>query len=262
LAITVQEPCIGEVSVVTRIYTMGQKVLELTNVISPPQNGKLYIPFAQEFWTAFLQGLRSLQEETSEKRRTREAKTVIGGITVNQEIWSEDGNRRIGLLCWEFGLDEDSKQPISVRQIILPGQQVTSNYEVSPSYYTQTPYLNTAPQDFSSTYPSFQPTTFHSSPLAAYDSTSHLHPYAATLQRYSVSPMPTLEQATSPLIMRPASAPIGFNGTFGGTEIVDAGVVVPSMDPGHGGLGISGLEEETPWLDYSAARRNDEWETA
>jgi hypothetical protein len=262
LAIAVQEPCIGEVSVVTRIYTMGQKVLELTNVISQPQNGKLYIPFAQEFWTAFLQGLRSLQEDTSEKRRTREAKTVIGGITVNQEIWSEDGNRRIGLLCWEFGVDEDSKQPISVRQIILPGQQGASNYEVSPSFYAQTAYISAAPQDFSSAYPSFQPTTFHSSPLAAYDSSSHLHPYAATLQRYSVSPMPTLEQATSPLIMRPASAPIGFNGNFAGSEIVDAGVVVPSMDPGQGGLGITGLEEETPWMEYTTARRNDEWETA
>jgi hypothetical protein len=62
--------------------------------------------------------------------------------------------------------------------------------------------------------------------------------------------------------MRPASAPIGFNGNFGGTEIVDAGVVVPSMDPRQGGLGISGLEEEAPWLDYSAPRRNNEWETA
>src|SRR5271170_3179610 len=31
LAISIQEPNIGPVSVVTRIYTMGQKVLELTN---------------------------------------------------------------------------------------------------------------------------------------------------------------------------------------------------------------------------------------
>jgi len=236
---------------------MGQKVLELTNLIPSAQNGKLYIPFAQEFWTAFLQGLRSLQEDTSEKRRSREAKTVIGGVTVVQELWSEDGNRRLGLLCWEFGVDEDSKQPVTVREIILPGHQST-NYEVASSYYP-TPYVSTAPQDYS--YPTFN-TTFHSSPLAAYNSSSHLHPYAATLQRYSVSPMPTLEQATSPLIMRPASAPIGFNGGYSGNGIVDAGVVVPSMDPGHGGLGITGLEEEGGWLDYAAGRRNDEWETA
>lgn len=256
LAVTIQEPCLGEISVVTRIYTMGQKVLELSSHISSAQNGKLYIPFAQEFWTAFLQGLRTLQENTPEKRRPRETKTVIGGVTVVQELWSEDGNRRLGLVCWEFGVDEDSKQPISVREIILPGHQST-NYQVSSTYYP-TPYVSTAPQDYS--YPTFN-TTFHSSPLAAYNSSSHLHPYAATLQRYSVSPMPTLEQATSPLIMRPASAPIGFNGGFGGNEIVDAGVV-PSMDPGQGGLGISGLEEEGAWLDYTSARRNDEWETA
>lgn len=61
--------------------------------------------------------------------------------------------------------------------------------------------------------------------------------------------------------MRPASAPIGFNGGFAGSEIVDAGIV-PSMVPGAGGLGISGLEEEDAWLDYTIVRRNDEWETA
>jgi len=61
--------------------------------------------------------------------------------------------------------------------------------------------------------------------------------------------------------MRPASAPIGFNGGFAGSEIVDAGIV-PSMDPGAGGLGISGLEEEGAWIDYTTVRRNDEWETA
>jgi hypothetical protein len=235
---------------------MGQKVLELTNVISQSQNGTLYIPFAQEFWTAFLHGLRTLQEDTSEKRRIREAKTVIGGITVCQEIWADDSTqRRIGMLCWEFGLHDDSKPAISVRQVILPGQH--GNYDVSPSYYQQTPtFLSPAPQNFS--YPTY-PTTFHSSPLAAYNNSSHLHPYAATLQRYSVSPMPTLEQATSPLIMRPSSAPIGFNGGFGGNDLVQVGVV-PSMDPRQGGLGISGLEEETGWLDYT--RRNEEWETS
>jgi hypothetical protein len=271
LAVTVQEPCMGEVSVLTRIYTMGQKVLELVNVIPQAQTGKLFIPFAQEFWTAFLQGLRNLQEDASEKRRIREAKTVIGGITVVQEVWSEEGSRRIGLLCWEFGVDEDSKQPISIRQLILPGQSSgSSSYEVSPTYFPShgTPFISPAPQDefangavsapaYTTSFPT---TTFHSSPLAAYNSSSHLHPYAASLQRYSVSPMPTLEQSTSPLMIRPSSAPIGFNGDFGGTEIVDAGVVVPSMDPGQGGLGISGLEEEAAWLEYTTPRRNEEWE--
>ena len=264
LAVSIQDPSGEAVSVVTRIYTLGQKVLELTNPVPPAANGKLYIPFAQEFWTAFLQGLRTLQEEASEEERIREAKQVIGGITVIQDIWADDSNRRIGLLCWEFGvLDENSKHPISVREIILPGHSASSNYDVSPSYYpAQTPFISPAPQgEFQTAYPTAFP-AFHSSPLAAYNSSSHLHPYAATLQRYSVSPMPTLESATSPLIMRPASAPIGFNGGFAGGEIVDAGIV-PSMDPGAGGLGISGLEEEGAWLDYTTVpRRSDEWETA
>jgi hypothetical protein len=269
LAVRVQEPsCLGEINVITRIYTMGQQVLELNNPIANATNGKVYIPFAQEFWTAFLQGLRNLLEDTPEKRRIREAKTVIGGITVIQELWSEDSNR-VGLLCWEFSVDEDQKQPISIQELILPGQQPSPDYEVSPTYFTTQstpgPFLSTTapPPDFSAypAPPAFPSTTFHSSPLAPYNSSSHLHPYAATLQRYSVSPMPTLEQATSPLIMRPASAPIGFNpaGPTFDNEIIDTGVVVPSMDPGQGGLGISGLGQEGAWLDYSAPRRVEEW---
>jgi hypothetical protein len=276
LAVTVQEPCMGEVSVITRIYTMGQKVLELANVIPDAQTGKLYIPFAQEFWTAFLQGLRDLQQDATEKQRLREAKTVIGGITVVQEIWSEDRTQRIGLLCWEFAVDEDSKQPISVHQLLLPGQSSeSSSFDVSPTYFPMpaAPFVAPAPQDefargalstpgYSTCFPV---TTFNSSPLAAYTSTSHLHPYSATLQRYSVSPMPTLEQPMSPLMIRPSSAPIEFGGEFsrefGGAEIVDAGAVVPSMDPGQGGLGIMGLEEETAWLEYTTPRQvKKEWE--
>jgi len=239
LAVTLQEPCMEEVNVVTRIYTMGQKVLELTNPVPQEQGGKLYIPFAQEFWVAFLQGLRNLQQD-SEKRRLRESKTVIGGVTLIQELWAQD--HRIGLLCWEFGIDEDLKNSITIREWVMPQTQ---------NYFT--PFISPAPS-----YP-----VFHSSPLAAYNQSTHLHPYAATLQRYSVSPMPSLEQSSSPLMMRPASAPIGFNAGFAGSEIVDTGVVVPSMDPSQaGGLGITGLDEENGWLDYTSAnRRSDEWET-
>jgi len=272
LAVAVQDQYISELNVVTRIYTMGQKVLELTSPVAPPTNGKLYVPFAQEFWTAFLQGLRNLQEETSEKRRIREAKTVIGGITVIQELWSEEGTNRVGLLCWEFSVDEeDQKQPISIEQLILPGQQSSPAYEVSPNYFavqgtTPGPFISTTSATEFPAYPAppptFQPTAFHSSPLAHYNTSSHLHPYTATLQRYSVSPMPTLEQATSPLIMRLSSAPIGFNPAvtpaFEG-EIVDTGVVVPSMDPGSDGLGITGLGQDGAWLEYSAPRRVGEW---
>ena len=256
LAVTIQDACISEISVITRIYTMGQKVLELTNFVVPSANEKLYIPFAQEFWSAFLQGLRNLQGETSESRPAHEAKTVIGGISVIQELWSENATRRVGFLCWEFDLDEDQKQSISIKQFILPGQQQTSpTYETSPTYFpaaeaTPSPFLAAPPPDFS-TYPappSF-PTTFHSSPFTSYNGSTHLHPFAANLQRHSVSPMPTLEQATSPLIMRPSSAPIGINPappTYE-DEIVDTGVVLPTMVPAQGGLGISGLGQQA-WL--------------
>jgi hypothetical protein len=54
-------------------------------------------------------------------------------------------------------------------------------------------FLSPAPQEYYPTFP-----VLHSSPLATYNS-GHLHPCAANLQRYSVRPMPTLEQATSPL---------------------------------------------------------------
>ena len=264
LAVTIQEPCVGEVSVMTRIYTMGQKVLEFANVITQAQTGKLYIPFAQEFWTAFLQGLRNLQEGATENRSLRKAKTVIGGVTVVQEIWAEEGARRMGLLCWEFGVDEGSEQPISVHQLILPDRpSEASSYETSPTCFPThaTSFISPQPQDEFATsgmsdpaYTTPLPTaTFHSSSFALYCSSSHLHPYSATLQRYSVSPKPTFEQTTSPLMIHPSSAsPVGFNGSFGGAEIVNAGVVVPGMDPGQGGLGITGLKDDAAWLEYSS----------
>ena len=272
VAVTVQEPCIGEISVMTRIYTMGQKVLELADVIPQAQTGKLYIPFVQEFWTAFLQGLRNLQEGATEQRSLRKAKTVIGGVTVVQEIWAEERAQRIGLLCWEFGVDEDSKQPISVYQLILPGRSSeASSYETSPTYFPThaTSFISLQPQDEFATsgvsdpaYTTSLPTaTFHSSPFSLYCSSSHLHPYSATLQRHSVSPMPTLEQTTSPLMIHSSSAsPIGFNGSFGGAEIANAGVVAPGMDPVQSGLGITGLEDEAAWLAYGSPRLNEEWD--
>ena len=273
LAVTVQEPCIGEVSVTTRIYTMGQQVLELANVTSQAQTGKFYIPFAQEFWTVFLQGLRNLPEGAMEKRRLRKVMTVLGGITVVQEIWAEEGARRIGLLCWEFGVDEDSKQPISVRQVILAGQQSGHpNCEISPTYFPthETPFIPPQPQDEFNTGgvsaaaspTSFPTATFDSSPYAPYHSSSHLHPNTAIRQRHSVSPMTTLEQTTSPLMIRRLSGapPIGFSEGFGGAEIVGMSVVAPGMDLGHGALGITGLEAEAAWLEYTSPSRNEEWE--
>jgi hypothetical protein len=53
LAVSVQEPLMGDVSVVTRIYTMGQKVLELTNVIVPVKMGLCISPSRKNFGRHF-----------------------------------------------------------------------------------------------------------------------------------------------------------------------------------------------------------------
>jgi hypothetical protein len=60
-------------------------------------------------------------------------------------------------------------------------------------------------------------------------------------------------------MIRLLSAPIRFNGIFGAAEVL-AGAVVPSMDPGQGGLGIMGLGDEAAWLEYTPPRQNEEWD--
>lgn len=95
----------------TRIYTMGNKVLELKQRVpldSPSglaggaasAAGRTSVPFATDFWAAFLAGLSHIDSEN----RDRDVRNALDGITVVQEIFAIDGpeTHRECVLLWEF----------------------------------------------------------------------------------------------------------------------------------------------------------------
>ena len=106
----------------TRVYTMGSEVLSLKQKVSMEalsamdhETGqhrkfglKVAIPFATDFWAAFLAGLASL-DGTAEQNNSseRDAQAAIGGITIVQEVvtveTSLDASRTVVILIWEFG---------------------------------------------------------------------------------------------------------------------------------------------------------------
>lgn len=113
---------------VTRIYTMGQKVLEISNevvaldsslsrhVSERDRRQVLALPFATEFWTAFFHGLNVAQQDGAEeqgidaerikRKREKEARAAIGGINIIQEVfavWRSTNRRaRKSVLVWNF----------------------------------------------------------------------------------------------------------------------------------------------------------------
>lgn len=114
-------------SCTTRVYTLGSQVLELQQKVSmeqlstqDPNTGmqknvglKAAIPFATDFWAAFLAGLASLDQSLQslnpadrKAKRERDSKNAVAGITVVQEIStiesSLEGSRRLSVLIWEF----------------------------------------------------------------------------------------------------------------------------------------------------------------
>lgn len=111
----------------TRVYTMGSKVLELKQKVSmeqlstiDPTTGmqqkiglKVAVPFATDFWAAFLAGLASLDQSLQSlsaaertTKRERDSRNAVAGITVVQEIatveTSLELSERLSILLWEF----------------------------------------------------------------------------------------------------------------------------------------------------------------
>lgn len=119
---------------VTIIYTLGQRVLELRQDVTFevfPAGQKLIIPFANEFWGAFLAGLSNLQPAASDDARARrkkekEAQAAISGITVIQEIYSHDPasasqrRERRSILIWEFSKSDAPESRTTFCNIALP----------------------------------------------------------------------------------------------------------------------------------------------
>lgn len=105
---------------VTRIYAPGKKVWELSlNVEATTAldgSKKLTLPFASDFWAAFYTGLSSAQQgersastdqnERLRRRRMKECKSAIRGITVVQELFSSStlsgAKEQEALFIWDF----------------------------------------------------------------------------------------------------------------------------------------------------------------
>ncbi|CCG83419.1 Transcription factor AbaA [Taphrina deformans PYCC 5710] len=134
---------------ITRVYTMGNKVLELkqkvnkqdpssTSVpsgVNQNQGPSVAVPFATDFWAAFLAGLATLDQssqnmspEEMKAKRDRDSYNAVSGITVVQEIatmeTSLESSKRLNVLIWEFTKTRaDQIGSTVVTRIVLPDAQ-------------------------------------------------------------------------------------------------------------------------------------------
>ncbi|KAH0606627.1 uncharacterized protein H6S33_003461 [Morchella sextelata] len=138
---------------ITRIYSTGKQVWESSQACSVTDefNGskKLTLPFASEFWAAFYtelstaqrqDGAATLDRERLRRRRGKEARAAIKGITVVQELFSTALSsagikRRSAMFLWEFTKADPSSLigKTTWRQIIPPMSQMMENPTCTPT---------------------------------------------------------------------------------------------------------------------------------
>lgn len=132
---------------VTRIYAPGKKVWELSHAVPATDeldgSKKLTLPFASDFWAAFYTGLSSAQQtdasatvdrERLRRRRSKEARAAIKGITVVQELFSTalSGTgikQRSAMFIWEFTKAEPGTLvgKTTWREMVVPASPVLAN---------------------------------------------------------------------------------------------------------------------------------------
>ena len=225
-----------------KIYsTGGHKVLDLAEDIGEYETSdgtgiSLSAPFPVIFWQHFLFGLMESQDPNKDagmaayadtpsqirarKKKEKEAKAVLGGITMVQEISCRSSTTGLQqppyLILWEFGRAELGKESFTYRKIILPKklterQQPAKASVATPSMghtYMPSPHLP-APA-----YPSYhvpqQPMPMPAYPQAAYDGqpmmtpVNHYFPvytssYPSTLHHPAGSDANGSPEHTSPL---------------------------------------------------------------
>ena len=162
-----------------KIYSTGaHKVLDLVEDVGEYENSDgqgiaLSAPFPVIFWQHFLFGLMESQDPSRDpamggfidtpsqirarKKKEKEAKAVLGGITMVQEILCRSSNtglqQPVYQILWEFGRADSGKDSFTYRKIILPKKsserQVGSSkgtpsigqaYMPSPHLSAPTPY--------------------------------------------------------------------------------------------------------------------------
>lgn len=123
---------------VTRIYAPDQKVWEFSHnvpISKAHDSWKLSLPFASEFWSAFFSDLSGSRKSgnSTDRRKEKDAKTSIKGITVVQEVFyyfsSHIGAKeRAALIMFDFSKTEPDQTPAAVwREIISPVSGDLSN---------------------------------------------------------------------------------------------------------------------------------------
>lgn len=147
---------------VTRIYAPGKKVWELAHAVPATEeldgSKKLTLPFASDFWAAFYTGLSSAQQtdqaatvdrERLRRRRGKEARAAIKGITVVQELFSTalssaGVKRRSAMFIWEFTKADPGSLigKTTWRQIIPPVSPVPSGGNLASKTSTCSPDLS------------------------------------------------------------------------------------------------------------------------
>lgn len=159
--------------ILTTVSTMGQDVLELNETVPYKENWmqrteKLFIPFADEFWAAFISGFGQAEHKEQDVDAAIEAITVIQKLYCkpNDDNNVVQDNQLQSIFIYEFEKAQDSFSARTIfRKLIVPRyyQQSTSSSlnmappEYPPAYYRQQQQQQ---QDASSS------TTLFGSPLA------------------------------------------------------------------------------------------------
>lgn len=204
-------------SCTTRVYTLGSKVLELKQKVSmeqltstDPTTGskqklglKVAVPFATDFWAAFLAGLASLDQslqnmsETDRAiRREHDSRNAVSGITIVQEIavveTSMRPSERLSLLMWEFNKTaEDKEGQTLMTRVVLPEPQ--TRLMRAPSMGRSVSQPQSVPRKKVSR-PS--PNLAHGQGLQRSQTVSAL-PTQASFQQYSLPPRPASRQESN-----------------------------------------------------------------
>lgn len=141
----------------TRVYTIGNKVLELqqktrldqVNRVEPidglkSQPGmKLNVPFATDFWATFLASLASLEpnqqglgQAERAAKRSQDSRNAVAGITIVQELTTMENSselpQRLCVLLWEFNQIPHGQDGQTFVMQVAPPEPI-SNFMKVPS---------------------------------------------------------------------------------------------------------------------------------
>ncbi|KAA8914022.1 hypothetical protein TRICI_003040 [Trichomonascus ciferrii] len=138
--------------VMTTVATMGHDVLELNEAVHFKQNwmqrtDKLSIPFAEEFWAAFIAGFNEAQH------KEEDFDSAIEAITVTQKLYCkpnhgddsfEDEHHLEAILIYEFEKAQDSFAARTVFRKLMVPRYTQAQFSMAPPEYPPAHYQQAA----------------------------------------------------------------------------------------------------------------------